>query len=358
MKRQIFPILGAVGAMALAGCEKPLDLDLRSLGRGFSTTAAAQQVSARPQPDARGVISYETYQVALARRGDTVRSVALRLGVDPAALARHNAVSPETALREGELLALPTRIAAGQPATTGVTTATLPGGAEPLRHQVNTGETAFSIARLYDVPVQALAEWNGLSGDMTVRPGQTLLVPVAGGAQPAPATSQPGEGSATPIPPSSTTALPAETTTPVATAAAAAAAPAVAPAPAPETTQASQPPAARMVMPVTGAIIREYAPGRNEGIDISAPAGSSVKAADAGSVAAITRDTSGAQIVVLRHSGGLMTVYVNVDDLTISNGATVQRGQTIGKVAAGDPPALHFEIRNGMKSVDPGDYLP
>lgn len=353
MKRQLIPLFGAAGAMMLAGCERPIDLDLRSLGRGFSTTAAAQQVGARPQADTRGVISYPSYQVALARRGDTVRSVALRLGLDPATLASHNALTPDTALREGELLALPGR--PGNATTPGVSATTLPGNAEPLRHRVSAGETAFSIARLYDVPVQAVAEWNGLSGDMAVRPGQTLLVPVAGGVQSAPlsATTAPGEGSPTPTPPSSTTPLPTEQTQPIASAA-----PALPAAPAQPTTAASQPATARMVMPVTGAIIREYAAGRNEGIDISAPAGTSVKAADAGSVAAITQDTNGAQIVVLRHSGGLLTVYVNVADLTIGNGASVVRGQTIGKVAAGDPPALHFEVRNGLESVDPGDYLP
>ena len=52
-------------------------------------------------------------------------------------------------------------------------------GVEPVRHRVERGETAFSIARLYDVPVRTLAEWNGLGSDFSVREGQFLLIPVA-----------------------------------------------------------------------------------------------------------------------------------------------------------------------------------
>lgn len=356
MTRKTLPLLGALGVLALAGCEKPFDLDLRSLGSGFNTTAAAQNVAGRPAADSRGVISYPTYQVALARPGDTVRSVALRLGLDPDALARHNALSPDTTLREGELLALPTQVAAAPQSTAPATNGTvLNGGAEPLRHTVAAGETAFSVARLYDVPVQALAEWNGLSGDMAVRPGQTLLVPVAGAEIQTQPITQPGEGSPTPTPPSATQALPTASPTPVAAAATAAPLPS---SEAPQTTAASAPAAARMVMPVSGAIIREYARGRNEGIDIAAAAGTPVKAADAGTVAAITENTNGAKIVVIKHAGGLLTVYVNVTDLTVSQGATVSRGQTIAKVASGEPSSLHFEVRNGLESVDPADYLP
>ena len=49
-----------------------------------------------PAPDARGVITYPDYQVVVARADDTVQTVAQRLGQDPAALARHNALTPDT----------------------------------------------------------------------------------------------------------------------------------------------------------------------------------------------------------------------------------------------------------------------
>ena len=83
-----------------------------------------------------------------------------------------------------------------------------------------------------------------------------------------------------------------------------------------------------------------------------------MKAADAGSVAVISSDTNGSGIVILRHGGGLLTVYVGVDGVSVAKGAKVTRGQSIGKVAKGNPAFLHFEIRNSNKdSLDPMAYL-
>jgi murein DD-endopeptidase MepM/ murein hydrolase activator NlpD len=112
-----------------------------------------------------------------------------------------------------------------------------------------------------------------------------------------------------------------------------------------------------MVRPVAGTIIRAYAAGRNEGIDIGVPAGTSVKAADAGSVAAVTTDTSGVAIVVIKHAGNLLTVYTNLADLSVEKGDTISRGQAIAKVGAGDPSFLHFEVRRGLESVDPAEFF-
>ena len=65
--------LGALGA-----CQG-FDPDLRGTTGGFSTAPAALEATAnRPQPDNRGIISYPNYQVAVARRGDTVGDVARR----------------------------------------------------------------------------------------------------------------------------------------------------------------------------------------------------------------------------------------------------------------------------------------
>ena len=108
-------------------------------------------------------------------------------------------------------------------------------------------------------------------------------------------------------------------------------------------------------MPVTGSIIRTYEKGRNDGIDLSAPQGTTVKAAGSGTVAAVTRDTDGVPIVVIRHSGDLMTVYAGLDNLKVAKGATVNSGQAIGTSAASG--ILHFEVRRGFDSVDPEDYL-
>lgn len=397
----------AVTALGLGACSTTdMDWDLRRSG-GFSTAEAARQATPRrPQPDSRGVISYPGYQVAIAQPGERARDVAARLGVDAAALARHNAIDADAVLRGGETLVLPSRVAegTGMPPSAGTgpiavtpldrTVPSAATGAEPVRHQVRRGETVFTIARLYDVPARSLAEWNGLPADMAVREGQILIVPMpqsisqaaanqtaalqqpgttptpptvpadtalpAPQTQPqtppqgtAPATTAPGRGSPTPVPPSASQPLPAEDPAPAGqgTAASAPAAPPVAD----MSGQRTEGP--RLAMPVEGRIIRAYARGRNDGIGIGAPAGTQVRAAAAGTVAAITRDTDQVPILVVRHENNLLTVYANIDDISVERGARVTRGQVLATVRQGDPSFLHFEVREGFESVDPMPYL-
>lgn len=350
------------------------DFDMRNASNGFSTTDAARQASAdRPRADARGVISYPDYQVAVARSGDTVQTVAQRLGQNPSELARYNALTPDTALRAGEVLALPSKVATGgdiavttlaetaiNRAEGGVTTPAPEAGSDgpqPTRHRVERGETAFQIARLYNVSPRALADWNGLNPEMEVREGQVLMIPVAAQldrAAPEPVT-QPGSGTPTPPPPSASTPMPEPA--PPADVAAQEAEEARPPSPDLAQERTETPAATSFAMPVDGRIIRAYAPGRNDGIGIAASAGTSVRAAQAGSVAAVTKTTTGVNILVLSHANNLLTVYANIDTLAVEKGARVSRGQSIAKVAAGDPSFLHFEVRNGQESVDPMNYL-
>ena len=94
-----------------------------------------------------------------------------------------------------------------------------------------------------------------------------------------------------------------------------------------------------------------------EGIDIEASAGTPVKAAEAGTVAAITRDTDQVPILVLRHAGNLLTVYANIGNITVKKGDKVKRGQVVARVGSKSPSFLHFEVREGFDSVDPDPYL-
>jgi murein DD-endopeptidase MepM/ murein hydrolase activator NlpD len=226
-------------------------------------------------------------------------------------------------------------------------------GPEPLRHQVARGETAFTIARLYNVSAKDLADWNGLGPDFAVREGQYLLIPTTTlPVTPVAATNtQPGQGTPTPEPPSASAPLPDEKTQTVAEVAKT-----VPPAPdlGSQRTSAS---AAQFAMPVAGAIIRTYQKGKNDGIDISAAAGTPVKAAADGTVAAVTKDTEGTPILVIRHADNLLTVYAGIDGVTLVKGDAVKRGQVLGVVKAGSPSFLHFEVRQGIDSVDPTPYL-
>ncbi|WP_289152363.1 LysM peptidoglycan-binding domain-containing M23 family metallopeptidase [uncultured Salipiger sp.] len=396
--------LGAPIALvaALGACSGPLDYDMRGrMGGSVDTSQAAlTAVEDRPAADDRGIISYPNYQVAVARRGDTLSDVATRINLPAGELARYNGIQPDDQLRDGEIIALPRRVSEPSPATGAVATgpiqpagqvdittlassaidrapaspapaassaSTGSSGVEPVRHQVTRGETAYTIARLYNVTPRSLADWNALDSNFTVREGQYLLIPVvdqsATASRPArttaAATTAPGAGSPTPQPPSSTQPLPQNQPSVAETQAKAASATAAAPVAdiGQKQAAASASSNARMAMPVNGAIIREYSKGKNDGIDISAPAGTPVKAAESGTVAAITTNTDNVRIVVVRHADDVLSIYTHVDNLTVEKGSSVSRGQTIGKVRSGDPSFLHFEVRKGFDSVDPMSYL-
>ncbi|WP_428516785.1 peptidoglycan DD-metalloendopeptidase family protein [Roseovarius sp.] len=382
-KTSMRTLVCAVALLAVAGCDD-FDIDMRDGGPG--TAEAARNASAsRPTPDSRGIISYPNYQVAVARRGDTLQSLARRIGADVSELSRYNGIQPGDTLRDGEVIALPGRVSepAGGPLTPrpGVDIASVAGnaienasagrtsttnrsldrgqsGVEPVRHQVQRGETAFTIARLYDVSVRSLADWNGLGTDFAVREGQYLLIPVAlPDASPDEVqttsleTTVPGQGSPTPTPPSAAQPLPQEDTVPAAKPVESTAAPDLG------TNTASASSGARMAYPVKGDIIREYAKGRNDGIDIAAPAGTPVRAAEAGTVAAITKDTNGVPIIVVKHYDNLLTVYSNVDKVRVSKGDQISRGGQLASIRSEGTAALHFEVREGFDSVDPLPYL-
>lgn len=389
------------GIGLLAACDpNNMDMDLRSYGKGFDTSdAVSSSGMSRPAPDARGVISYPSYQVALARQGETVQQVADRLGISGQELASYNGLNPGDHLQREELLALPRKIDGAMAAPSGIETTSLGGGMgapssqvditslagtaidnspttisppvsqpttapvpavaagdTPVRHKVVRGETAFIIARQYNVSVRNLGEWNGLDSNFTVREGQVLLIPVSEQAAasrpavtaPAAKPQSPGNGSPTPTPPSSTKPLPKEETK-------AATAPVAAPA-APKVEQSAKS-GGRLGWPVSGNIVRDYAKGKNEGIDIASSAGAPVQAAADGTVAAITADANQVPILVIKHAGNLLTVYAYIDALSVKKGDTVKRGQTVAKVRSGSPAILHFEVRDGFESVDPTGYL-
>jgi murein DD-endopeptidase MepM/ murein hydrolase activator NlpD len=369
--KHIIPLLAAT---TIAGCTNSFSLDVRDQFGGIldTTSAAATAVAERPEPDARGVITFATYQVVLARTGDRIGDVAARIGVDADRLGRFNGIPEDAVLRYGEVIALPANMTAeaadGAPLTATVVDiselsdepSSAAKAAEPKRHQVVDGETIYTISRLYSVSAEDLAKWNSLDVTTELRPGQYLLIPVTQNL-PRP-VSAPGEGSVTPAPPSSTRPQP-RSAPPQAEAQTQAQTQAITPPAGPVTavntgpiTQASQSDA-RFMRPVSGTIIRSYKKGVNEGIDIGAPEGAAVLAADVGTVAAITKDTKGVAIVVIKHADGLLTVYTNVDSLLVKKGDAVTRGQEIAKVRAGTPAFLHFEVRKGLESVDPDDFI-
>lgn len=385
-------MLVGCATLALTACDKPVDFDLRGLTNAFSTAPAANEARtmAKPTPDANGIISYPNYQVAVAQRGDTIASVAERTGLPPRELARYNGITEDVVLREGEVIALPRRVDgsatatqagtiasgeriditalaeqglsdAGQSQSTSSDTRTTTTmtqaeasdpiqGMEPVRHQVQRGETAYSIARKYGISVRALADWNGLGADLEVQEGRYLLIPVKASEapvqQPAP-EPEPGAGSPTPTPPSAAKPLPEPE----------AAAPAPSEVKPAADLGATQTSTSEMVKPVSGAIIRDYDKTKSKFILFSAGAGTPVKAAKDGTVKLISTNADGVKIMVVDHGGGLQTAYSFIDDIAVKKGDTVKRGQTIAKVTANEFNALQFMVFKGTQTVDPTPYL-
>ncbi len=371
--------LTLLAPLVLAACVgNPSDLDFDFRPNAPRGEAA---VADRPNPDDRGLISYDTYQVAVARRGDTVGDVAARIGLGAEELAAFNGRNVGDGLRDGEVLALPRRVEGGggaggndiasiargaidaADAASGggfpAATPQLPGGQEPVQHRVGRGETAYSVARLYGVSVRSLAEWNGLGSDLAVREGQYLLIPIVVETA-APATDGRFGTSVAPLPPSSATPLPesiAATALPSLEGTGTGATPAPAPAPAPAAAPAPAQSDARLIRPVEGSVLRGFGSG-NEGIDIAASTGTAVRAAADGTVAAITQDTDEVPILVIRHPDGLLTVYANIQNVRVGRGDTISRGQAVAEVGGGSPSFLHFEVRRGFEAVNPAEFLP
>ncbi|MDI7249828.1 MAG: peptidoglycan DD-metalloendopeptidase family protein [Bacillota bacterium] len=125
----------------------------------------------------------------------------------------------------------------------------------------------------------------------------------------------------------------------------------------------------RMVQPVQGRltsrfgnrfhpIIRKWR--MHTGIDIGAPAGRSIVAAEAGRVMTAGWLGGYGKAVTIDHGGGISTLYAHMSEILVSAGQMVTKGQVIGKV--GDTglatgPHLHFEVRVNGKPVDPLQWV-
>ena len=113
--------------------------------------------------------------------------------------------------------------------------------------------------------------------------------------------------------------------------------------------------------PARGRIIQGFKAGGNDGINISVPAGTSVRAAESGVVVYSGDGLKGyGNLVLIKHPNGFVTAYGNNGELDVKRGDKVTRGQVIAK--SGDTgnvnsPQLHFELRKGSTPVDPTSYL-
>lgn len=215
--------------------------------------------------------------------------------------------------------------------------------------RVASGDTLAAIARQQGVSISAIKSANNLNSD-TIRIGQVLKMPA--GAPHSPAAADPAvtasvrseKPEAGPRPYVKPQSQPATEQT----AAKDDAAPA-------------QTGIGEFRWPVRGRVISAFgdktAAGRNDGIDISVPEGTAVKAAENGVVVYAGDELAGfGNLVLVRHSDGWVSAYGYNQKIDVQRGDEVRRGQTIarsGRTGDADMPKLHFELRKGSTPVDP-----
>lgn len=115
--------------------------------------------------------------------------------------------------------------------------------------------------------------------------------------------------------------------------------------------------------PVKGKVLKGFKAGKNgnDGINISAPKGTPVAAANNGVVAHAGNQVAGlGNMVLIKHANGYMTIYTHLDDVKVKKGQQVSAGDkigTVGKTGNVKEPQLHFEMRNGKTPIDPSQHL-
>ncbi|RDE09301.1 peptidoglycan DD-metalloendopeptidase family protein [Pelagibacterium lacus] len=238
-------------------------------------------------------------------------------------------------------------------------------------HTIASGESLYTIARRYDVSATDIIAANNISAPDRIVVGQSLVIPgrpdllAQRSQQPQQVAS--ANSNQTLTTPSGT---PATTATPAAVPAPQAQAPSqeptqVASLPSQSAPAATQPAAAssgdKFRWPLSGRVITDFAASRGTGINIESPEGTAVRAAENGEVIYVGNAVEGyGNLILIKHDNGYVSAYAHLANISVSKGATVARGDSIGTVGmtgSVNRPQLHFELRRGATPVDPMPLL-
>jgi murein DD-endopeptidase MepM/ murein hydrolase activator NlpD len=342
-------------------------------------------VTAVPAASARTKAGWSAQggSVVSARANETVRVLAKRYGVPEQALMDVNGIRNPTENLSGQQILIPafgrpqskptpanarepvvepSKVASLDPAS-GLSAARKKAIDDGGRYTVQSGDTLSAISRKTGASVASLRQVNSIKGDY-IKVGQKLIVPglsASGATRVASANVDPVVTSDKPkasdapkvaeyTPPApkkitqgSITTIEAQET-----------------ASAPQATGVNT-----MRWPVQGRVVSAFGSNSggapNDGIDISVPGGTPVKAAENG-VVIYSGDglKELGKTILVRHADGIVTVYGHASDLKVKRGDTVKRGQEIalsGISGSAKQPQLHFEVRKNSKPVNPIGYL-
>ena len=128
----------------------------------------------------------------------------------------------------------------------------------------------------------------------------------------------------------------------------------------------SRPASARWVRPVAAPINSPYGSrwgGWHPGVDFAAHYGAPIHVVAPGTVIGagyLSGEGGYGQIVLVRHSGGVITAYAHMSKVLVLAGEHVEAGEVLGRVGATGHvtgPHLHFEVRIGGRKVNPVPWL-
>jgi murein DD-endopeptidase MepM/ murein hydrolase activator NlpD len=300
--------------------------------------------------------------------GDSVDTIARRYGVPASVIMQANNIAAPATLHPGQRLVIPrympTRVATATapaprlPASAPTPAAAINATGHSGVHVVAAGDTLSKISHRYHKSVNEIARANNIQPTGTLNVGDRLIIPgaqtseVKTSAPAAPAQQKTVVASAAPKEPE-----------PVQTAAV------VAPMDSLDKEAAKLAEGNGAVpkfrWPANGRVIAGYGPTpngqQNDGINISLPENTPVKAAEDGVVAYAGNELKGyGNLVLVRHPNGYVTAYAHAKELLVKRGDQVKRGQVIarsGQTGNVNTPQLHFEIRKGSSPLDPTRFL-
>ena len=284
--------------------------------------------------------------------GETVDTLSRKHGVPVGAILQANNLASAAIIYPGQRIVIP-RLSAAARATNGANSqASQTAGSH--QHVVASGETLMSISRRYGKPVTEIAAANRISANTMVKIGDRIAIP----------GQAPDSASSTAVAAMSAPAQKMASIEPQHSVNRVAAAPDTLA----EVKSGVEPMGATPTFrwPVRGRVITAFGAKtngqQNDGINLSVPEGTSIRAAEDGVVAYAGNELKGyGNLVLVRHGSGFVTAYAHASEITVKRGDQVRRGQVIGRSGQTgnvSSPQLHFEIRKGSTPVDPMQHLP
>ncbi len=300
-------------------------------GEGLRDVNRTERVATSSAP---GASTFRNAAAVIVSKGDTVWTLSKRHGVSMRAIIEANGLRAPFHLSVGQRIVLPRN----------------------PEHEVVKGDTLSGIAVRYDANMHVLARLNGLKPPYTIYTSQRLRLPRRGGVAMVADASK--------LAPKLIAKPPAWATKQTK----------ISPKPTPVTSRTvvsepipKPPPVSGKGFrwPVSGRVVSDYGAKpkgfHNDGINIAAPRGMGIKAAQNGVVVYAGNELRGfGNLLLIKHSGGWVTAYAHADSLLVKRGDRVLKGQrvaTVGTTGSVTKPQLHFEIRKGRQARDPRKYL-